>query len=75
MPYYVLAVLAHMVATAYLMARVVQEIYDPGRDPIRRHGMDDPQGGPFENAPDRFRFGPLLSPRHSNQQPAAVEPR
>lgn len=56
MPYYVLAVVGHMAATAYLMGRVVQEIYDPGRDPVRRHGMDDPQGGPFEHAPDRFRL-------------------
>ena len=55
MPYYVLAVAAHMMAVAYLMARVVWDIYDPTYDPIRRHHLDDPHGGPFTGAPDRFR--------------------
>lgn len=54
MPYYVLAVAAHMVAVAYLMARVTWDIYDPTYDPIRRHHLDDPHGGPFTGAPDRF---------------------
>ncbi|UUL76824.1 glycosyltransferase 87 family protein [Pseudarthrobacter sp. Fe7] len=58
MPYYVLAVVAHMAAVAYLMARVVWDIYDPTYDPIRRHHLDDPHGGPFSNAPDRFRLNP-----------------
>ncbi len=60
MPYYVLAVVGHMAATAYLMARVVWDIWDPGYDIVRRHGMDDPHGGPFDGAPDWFR----LDPRH-----------
>jgi len=64
MPYYVLAVAAHMLATAYLMLRVVWDIYDPTYDPIRRHGLDDPQGGPFEGAPDRLRVN-LLNPAGS----------
>jgi uncharacterized membrane protein len=64
MPYYVLAVAGHMLATAYLMARVVWDIYDPGYDPVRRHGMDDPQGGPFEGAPDRLRLN-VLKPAES----------
>lgn len=59
MPYYVLAVAAHMAAVAYLMARVVWDIYDPAYDPIRRHHLDDPHGGPFANAPDRIRLKPL----------------
>ncbi|MEE2570051.1 glycosyltransferase 87 family protein [Pseudarthrobacter sp. J64] len=75
MPYYVLAVLAHMVATAYLMARVVQEIYDPGLDPIRRHGMDDPQGGPFEDAPDRFRLNGSTLNRPWLSRPTPDRPR
>jgi hypothetical protein len=58
MPYYVLAVAAHMLATAYLMVRVVWDIYDPNYDPIRRHDLDDPQGGPFEGLPDWLRFSP-----------------
>ncbi|BCW80759.1 glycosyltransferase 87 family protein [Arthrobacter sp. NicSoilC5] len=59
MPYYVLAVAAHMAAVGYLMARVVWDIYDPAYDPIRRHQLDDPHGGPFANAPDRFRLHPF----------------
>ncbi|NUP59950.1 MAG: DUF2029 domain-containing protein [Pseudarthrobacter sp.] len=58
MPYYVLAVAAHMFAVAYLMARVTWDIYDPSYDPIRRHHLDDPHGGPFANAADRFRLAP-----------------
>ncbi|KRE76750.1 glycosyltransferase family 87 protein [Arthrobacter sp. Soil762] len=60
MPYYVLAVAAHMLATAYLMFRVAWDIYDPDYDPVRRHHLDDPQGGPFDGLPDWLRF----SPRH-----------
>jgi uncharacterized membrane protein len=56
MPYYVLAVAAHMFAVAYLMARVTWDIYDPNYDPIRRHHTDDPHGGPFAGAPDRIRL-------------------
>ena len=59
MPYYVLAVAAHMAAVAYLMARVVHDIYNPTYDPIRRHHLDDPHGGPFSDAPDRVRLKPL----------------
>ena len=56
MPYYVLAVAAHMAAVAYLMARVTWDIYNPAYDPIRRHHLDDPHGGPFDDAPDRLRW-------------------
>ena len=69
MPYYVLAVAAHMFAVGYLMARVTWDIYDPSYDPIRRHHLDDPHGGPFANAPDRIllRAGrPPLSPKASS---------
>ena len=57
MPYYVLAVAAHMFAVAYLMARITWDIFDPEYDPVRRHNLDDPQGGPFDGAPDRLRLG------------------
>lgn len=60
MPYYVLAVAAHMLVTVYLMFRVVWDIHDPDYDPVRRHHLDDPQGGPFNGLPDWLRF----SPRH-----------
>lgn len=65
MPYYVLAVTAHMFAVAYLMVRVTWDIYDPNYDPVRRHHLDDPHGGPFTGAPDWFRLGlrrPALLP-------------
>jgi hypothetical protein len=58
MPYYVLAVAAHMLVTAYLMVRVVWDIYDPNYDPVRRHHLDDPHGGPFNGSPDWLRFSP-----------------
>ncbi|MFF1829895.1 glycosyltransferase family 87 protein [Paenarthrobacter sp. NPDC058040] len=53
---YVLAVALHMVATAYLMARVVMDILDPSQDPLRALGEDDPHGGPFEGAKDWMRI-------------------
>ena len=55
--YYVWAVAGHVLATAWLMARVVRDILDPSGDPVRRLDVDDPQGGPFDHAPDRFRLG------------------
>jgi uncharacterized membrane protein len=58
MPYYVLAVAAHILATAYLIIRVVWDIYDPNYDPVRRHHLDDPHGGPFDGQPDWLRFSP-----------------
>lgn len=64
MPYYVLAVVFHMLATAYLMARVAWDIWDPRYDVIRRHDMDDPHGGPFDSAPDWLRID-LLRPSES----------
>ncbi|MFK0007595.1 glycosyltransferase family 87 protein [Paenarthrobacter sp. NPDC090520] len=53
---YVLAVVLHMVATAYLMARVVMDIWDPSQDPVRASGEDDPHGGPFAGAKDWLRI-------------------
>jgi len=53
-PYYVLAVLAHIAATAYFMGKVVRGMLAPDHDVVRRLDMDDPQGGPFAGAPDRF---------------------
>ncbi|KUM38060.1 glycosyltransferase family 87 protein [Arthrobacter sp. EPSL27] len=64
MPYYVLAVVFHMMATGYLMVRVAWDIWEPRDDVVRRHGTDDPQGGPFDGAPDKFRVD-LLRPSAS----------
>jgi hypothetical protein len=46
------------------MLRVAWDIWDPRYDPIRRHAMDDPHGGPFNNVPDRLRID-LLRPSAS----------
>jgi hypothetical protein len=48
-----------MLATAYLMLRVAWDIWDPRYDPIRRHAMDDPHGGPFDSAQDWLRIDPF----------------
>jgi uncharacterized membrane protein len=55
--YYAWAVAGHMAATAWLMSRVISDILFPAGDPVRRLDVDDPQGGPFDHAPDRFRLG------------------
>src|SRR6185312_5885963 len=47
---YVLAVAGHMAATAYLVYRVARSVWDPGTDPVRRVGQEDPQAGPFAGA-------------------------
>ncbi|MFJ5862220.1 glycosyltransferase family 87 protein [Pseudarthrobacter sp. NPDC092439] len=57
MLYYVLAVVAHMLAVAYLVVRVAGDIYEPARDQLRRQHADDPHGGPFDQVPDAFRLG------------------
>ncbi|WP_223263096.1 glycosyltransferase family 87 protein [Arthrobacter sp. NamB2] len=51
---YVWAVVAHILATACVAAVVVVEIRSPSLDAVRRIGIDDPQGGPFDRSPDRF---------------------
>jgi len=56
-PYYLVAVCGHMLATAYIMYRVAEGILEPGQDPVRRLDVDDPQGGPFDNAVDHRRQG------------------
>lgn len=55
MPYYVMAVLLHMAATAYLMLRVAWDIWEPDMDPIRIQGVDDPHGGGFDGTADWLR--------------------
>jgi hypothetical protein len=55
MPYYVMAVLLHMAATAYLMLRVAWDIWEPRLDSLRIQGVDDPHGGVFDGAKDWLR--------------------
>ncbi|MDM7991153.1 glycosyltransferase 87 family protein [Arthrobacter sp. zg-Y877] len=72
-PYYVLAILGHVLATMWLMYRVVADILEPDGDPVRRGGVDDPQGGPFNAAPDRWllrRGGPVRVPLETHAAPA-----
>jgi uncharacterized membrane protein len=54
--YYVLSVLAHVLATLFLAARIIQSMLFVEYDPVRRRGVDDPQGGPFNGAADRLRL-------------------
>jgi uncharacterized membrane protein len=53
---YYLAVWARAIAVIMLMAFVVRDILRPGRDLVRRDGVDDPSGGVFDGAEDRFRL-------------------
>lgn len=55
-PEYALAIAVHMVATLYLVTVVVRDILRPERDPVRADGFaaDDPGGGVYDRAPDRF---------------------
>ncbi|WP_422757757.1 glycosyltransferase family 87 protein [Paenarthrobacter sp. C1] len=81
MSYYVLAVGLHMVVTAYLMARIIMDIWDPAQDPLRIDGKDDPHGGPFDGARDWLRvdlFRPSRSvfpwsPRRDSSSTAAQQ--
>lgn len=61
-PYYVMAVVVHMAAVIYLMVRVVHQMWRPQEDPVRRRDADDPQGGPFDEAEDRFVWTDLIHP-------------
>ena len=81
MSYYVLAVGLHMVVTAYLMARIIMDIWDPAQDPLRIDGEDDPHGGRFDGARDWLRvdlFRPSRSvfpwsPRRDSNSTAAQQ--
>ncbi|MCH6468399.1 glycosyltransferase family 87 protein [Sinomonas terrae] len=62
-PYYVMAVVVHMITLLYVCLHVIADIYDPATDPIRRSREDDPQGGAFDGAPDRWTLASLWKPR------------
>ncbi len=51
--WYVVAIAAHWLATAWLMAMVVRDILRPADDPVRGDGFaaDDPGGGVLDGAP------------------------
>jgi hypothetical protein len=48
------AVVLRDVALLALMALVAREIRYPHLDVVRRDGVDDPAGGVFDGAPDRY---------------------
>jgi uncharacterized membrane protein len=59
-----------------LVVRVIREIQRPANDLIRMAGDDDPSGGVFENAPDRFvlpSVGKLWNDRHAPEETADGE--
>ncbi len=51
---YFTAVWARALAVAFLMALVVRDILRPEHDLVRQGGVDDPWGGVFDRAEDRF---------------------
>lgn len=57
--FYVYAVIAHILATVWIMGKVVMSILDPSTDPVRRVGQEDPQAGPFAGQPDKFSWAIL----------------
>lgn len=52
--FYVYAVLAHILATLWIMGKVIAAMIDPSKDPVRRVGQEDPQAGPFAGLPDKY---------------------
>ena len=72
---YSCAVLAHMLVTAYVMGVVVADILTPRRDVVRRIGIDDPQGGPFDGMRDRFTLEALRTRALPPRRRAVAEPR
>lgn len=58
-PYYVGAILVHLIAVVYLCVRVLMDIYEPSGDPIRLSRQDDPQGGEFDGAPDALTWADI----------------
>ena len=47
-------VLIRDLAVLGLLVLVIRQIYRPAEDLVRRDGIDDPAGGVFDGAPDRF---------------------
>ena len=58
---YAAAIAIHILATGYLAVMILRDIYAPQHDPVRTDGfaedVDDPGGGVYDHAPDRFTLG------------------
>ena len=66
---YAIAVVAHLLATAWVMGAVVREVLEPDLDVVRADGDDDPQGGAFDGAADRLRLGRPREARNDGIRP------
>ncbi|HEY3006890.1 MAG TPA: hypothetical protein VGJ63_02325, partial [Micromonosporaceae bacterium] len=49
---FVLAAALRLITVAILCGLVIREIWRPELDPVRQTYADDPDGGPFDRAPD-----------------------
>jgi hypothetical protein len=67
---YWVALFGRFLTVVLLVAFVIWEIFRPGRDVVRAGGIDDPAGGPFDGARDRFALPVLLS-RRTGRGPAS----
>ncbi len=58
---YAIAIVVHVLVTVYLAGVILQDMLVPEFDPVRDDGFaedrDDPGGGVFDGAPDRFTIG------------------
>jgi uncharacterized membrane protein len=54
--WYFTLLLLRLITVGILAGYIVRDILSPERDSVRAHGIDDPAGGIFDNAPDRFVF-------------------
>jgi uncharacterized membrane protein len=52
--WYFTLLLLRLITVAILAGFIVRDILNPERDVVRAHGIDDPAGGIFDDAPDRF---------------------
>ncbi len=63
---YAIAIAIHILATGYFAVMILRDIYAPQHDPVRNDGFaddaDDPGGGVYDNAPDRFTLGAARRP-------------
>ncbi|BAU84613.1 hypothetical protein SLA_3708 [Streptomyces laurentii] len=59
---YQFAIVLHVLGTLWLCALVVRDILEPGRDDVRRGGVDDPSGGVLDGAADAFVAGRAARP-------------
>jgi uncharacterized membrane protein len=72
--WFTVTVLIRDLGLLVLIAMVVRQIYRPAEDLVRRHGVDDPSGGMYDNVPDNFpswwplHLRPGLRPAQQHQE-------